>query len=296
MEIAKVSKVHYGNVVKKWKSGKFLPIEDRKLRLLLDDGYSIEAGIFSMKSKDIIEHHACISCQVGCKFACEMCSSGKNGFFRNLTTEEMLDEIRLLEAEMGLERLDEILFMGIGEPLDNYDNFVNALKALSRYSGSLSFATVGLPSRLDNLSKESLPAIKMVWISLHASDDLKRSLIMPVNRTFGITDVLASAKKFSMTTSGRVWINYLLFQDFNDTDKDADLLVKLMEGTETHFGLQISAPNNNLANYKASSMTRLESFETKLKSLGLKNDVFCFEPAGKEVKAGCGEFIYEISK
>ncbi|MEI7424824.1 MAG: radical SAM protein [Candidatus Staskawiczbacteria bacterium] len=292
MKTIQVLRAVHERTVKKWKSCEFIPIEDRKFKILLDDGHSIEAGVFTMESKGNIEHHACISSQVGCKFACRMCSSGKNGFLRNLTAQEILGEIRLLEEGIDISRLNEILFMGIGEPLDNYDNFVAALKQLTHYSDRLSFATVGLPDKLISLSKEDLPRLKMAWISLHASDDIKRSSIMPVNRVFKISDVLDSAKRFAMATKVRVWINYLLFQGFNDFDHDIELLVKLMEGTETYFRVQISEPNNDLPDYKAASGAQLELFERKLKDLGLKNDTFCFKAAGKDVQAGCGEFVY----
>ena len=292
MKTTQVLKAVHERSVKKWKSGEFIPVEDRKFKILLDDGHSIEAGVFTMESGGKIEHHACISSQVGCKFACRMCSSGKNGFFRNLTAQEILGEIMLLEKGVGIPKLDEVLFMGIGEPLDNYDNFVAALKQLIHYSGRLSFATVGLPDKLINLSKEDLPRLKMVWISLHASDDAKRSSIMPVNKAFKISDVLDSAKRFTMATKVRVWINYLLFGGFNDSDQDAESLVRLMDGTEAYFRVQISEPNNDLPDYKAASGAQLESFEKKLKDLGLKNDTFCFKAAGKDVQAGCGEFVY----
>lgn len=278
--------------VKKWKSGEFVPVEDRKFKILLDDGHLIEAGVFTMNVRGNIEHHACISSQVGCKFACRMCSSGKNGFFRNLTAQEILGEIRLLEEGVGVSQLDEILFMGIGEPLDNYENFVATLRQLNHYSNRLSFATVGLPDKLIQLSKEDLPRLKMVWISLHASDDAKRSSIIPANRVFKILDVLDSAMRFAIATKVRVWINYLLFRNFNDSDQDAESLVRLMAGTENNFRVQISEPNNDLPGYKAASGVELESFERKLKGLGLKNETFCFKAAGKDVHAGCGEFVY----
>ena len=294
MKITQTSIVKHKNIIKKWKSGEFNPIEDYKFKILLDDNHIIEAGVFSMKTKRGIEHHACVSTQAGCKYGCKMCSSGKNGFSRNLSAQEILDEIKLLEKKVGVPMLDEILFMGIGEPLDNYDNFVSALKQLPSYGGRLSFATVCLPKKLIELSRENLPKLKMVWISLHASSDKKRSIIMPVNKIFNIKTILNAAKKFALSTKIDVWINYLLFQDFNDSDKDAELLVKLMKNSESYFKIQISAPNNNIPNHKAADGSQLILFESKLKKLGLKNDIFCFEAAGKDVHAGCGEFVYLV--
>ena len=180
MKILQVSKVVHGNTPRKWMSGDYLPVEDRKVKISLDDSRTIEAGVFSFLFRGRIEHHACISTQVGCKFGCQMCSSGRNGFFRNLTHSEIIEQIALLEREVVKQRLDEILFMGIGEPLDNYDNFVAALTTLAPYSGKLAFATVGLPQKLIDLSREVLPALRMAWISLHASDDRKRASLMPV--------------------------------------------------------------------------------------------------------------------
>lgn len=293
MKIIQVSKVSHERAIKRWKSEEFVPIEDYKFKILLDDGRSIEAGVFCMEKGGHVEYHACISTQAGCKFACQMCSSGRSGFSRNLTDKEILEEIKLLEEHVNRPQLDEILFMGIGEPLDNYDNFVAALKRLAHYSEKLSFATVGLPDKLIKLSKEDLPRLKMVWISLHASEDKKRSSIMPINKTFTIASVLNSAREFALVAKVPVWINYLLFKGFNDSIQDAELLVRLMGGTEAYFRVQISEPNSNLSKYEAASGSQLESFENTLKSLGLKNNTFCFKAAGKDVHAGCGEFIYQ---
>lgn len=294
MKIVKTLEASYKHDSEKWKLNGPIPTEDYKFTILLDDDHLIEVGVFCVKSQGCIEYHACISTQVGCKFGCRMCSSGKNGFFRNLTSQEILDEIKLLEDYIGCTQLDQILFMGIGEPLDNYDNFIDALKKLTHYSGRLSFATVGLPDKFIKLSKEYLPKLKMVWVSLHASVDDKRSLIMPVNRSFKIAAVLNSAKEFALITTARVWINYLLFQGFNDSTEDAKSLVKLMKDSEGYFKVQISKPNNNFSGYEASTGLQLRLFENKLKSLGLKNETFCFEASGTDVDAGCGQFIYLV--
>jgi 23S rRNA (adenine2503-C2)-methyltransferase len=294
--IQKCSFTYPIDIRERWEGEVFQPLVDHKFSLLLFDGNVIEAGVFELLVHGKREVHACISTQAGCKFGCAMCTSGKSGFLRNLTKREILSQIQILSDAVGVSVFDHVVFMGIGEPLDNYDNFVGSIGDLvnkeASYIGRLSFATVGLPQRLLRLSQESIPAFRMLWISLHAPTDEKRAQIMPVDRAFSVLEILGAAEEFARRTPTEVWVNYMLFRGFNDGIDDAESLADLLVGTESIFSVMITEPNNDLPRYQGADVSDLKRFEEYLRFSGVKNRVARFIAAGKQVNAGCGEFIF----
>lgn len=297
MKIVQKSSFTYPpDVSDRWKGEIFQPLVDYKFKFLLSDGNAIEAGVFELLVNGAKEVHACVSTQAGCKFGCAMCTSGQNGFVRNLMKEEILAQINLLSDVANVQTFDHIVFMGIGEPLDNYDNFVGGVTDLVSgniaYAGKLSFATVGLPQKLLRLLQEPIPAFRMLWISLHAPTDEKRVQIMPVDKAFSVQKILDAAKKFANRASTEVWINYMLFRGFNDSVDDAKSLADLLLGTEGIFSVMITEPNNDLPQYQGADVSDLKRFEGYLKEAGMKNRIARFIAAGKQVNAGCGEFIF----
>lgn len=297
MKIIQESSFTYSTDAKeKWRNEVFQPLVDYKFRLSLSDGIIIEAGVFELSLGGVKEIHACISTQAGCKFGCAMCTSGKEGFLRNLTEGEILSQIQLLSGAVGVRVFDQIVFMGIGEPLDNYDNFIGSVTGLvsenSSYAGRLSFATVGLPQKLLQLSREPIPAFRMLWISLHAPTDEKRTRIMPVGSEFSVLEILGAAKELACCASTEVWINYMLFRGFNDSTDDAKSFADLLIGTDNIFSVMITEPNNDLPQYQRGDISDLKRFENYLRSVGVKNRIARFIAAGKQVNAGCGEFIF----
>lgn len=297
MRIIKGSSFTYPlKISERWRDEVFQPLVDHKFKILLSDGNAIEAGVFELLVNGRKEMHACISTQAGCKFGCTMCSSGKNGFSRNLTREEILKEVQCLSDRVMVPMFDHVVFMGIGEPLDNYNNFVGSVAGLvdsnKAYAGRLSFATVGLPRKLLRLAQEQIPAFRMLWVSLHAPTDEKRIKIMPVDRAFKIQDILEAARKFAIRTPTEVWINYMLFRGFNDDVEDAEILASLLMRTEGIFSVMITEPNNDLPQYQGADILDLRRFEEYLRSAGVKNRIARFIAAGKQVNAGCGEFVF----
>ncbi|MGB2791625.1 MAG: radical SAM protein [Candidatus Moraniibacteriota bacterium] len=298
MKIVQKSSFTYPPAIsERWKGEVFQPLVDHKFRLLLSDGNAIEAGVFELLVSGTKEIHACISTQAGCKFGCAMCTSGRNGFVRNLTEEEILTQIQLLSNDTEVAVFDHAVFMGIGEPLDNYDNFVGSVARLvsknaSYYAGRLSFATVGLPQRLLRLLREPIPAFRMLWVSIHAPTDEKRVRIMPVDKAFPVREILDAARTFADHMPTEVWINYMLFRGFNDGINDAESLAGLLLGTEDIFSVMITEPNNDLSQYQGADVSDLKRFGVYLQEAGVKNRVARFIAAGKQVNAGCGEFIF----
>lgn len=297
MEIVRKRFYDYSNSkIEKWKKETFQPLSDPKLSLKLSDGNVIECATFRMIMDNRKEDHACISTQVGCKYGCKFCTSGKNGFLRNLSKDEMNGEITELLKEKGINKFDCIVFMGIGEPLDNYDEVINCIKGLIEkkdlYSGirRISLATIGNPHSIKKLATEKLPID--LWISLHAPTDEKRKKIMPIANKYTIFKIIKSAECYYKETGRFVWINYMLFLGFNNLDEDASKIADMLKGKEDVFKFIITEPNNDIYNFKKGDYDDLLEFEGKLKKYGVKNEIVRFMTAGKNIGAGCGEFLF----
>jgi len=274
-------------------------LKDLKLSLELEDKSIIQCASFQIVKNNRLESHACISTQAGCRFGCRFCTSGRSGFQRNLSEYEIYKELEIIAEKSGVEKFDCIVFMGIGEPLDNYANVVGCIKKLigrkRLYSGArrMALATIGFPNMLDKLKKEKLPID--LWISLHAADDAKRKEIMPVAHNYSIKKLLLSVKKYSSKIGKPIWVNYMLFKKFNDTDNDVKNLVKILRGNEKYFNFVITEPNNNLKRFKKAGLNDLLKFKARLKKEGLKNRIEIFVTRGKSISAGCGEFLFTPS-
>jgi 23S rRNA (adenine2503-C2)-methyltransferase len=186
--------------------------------------------------------------------------------------------------------------MGIGEPLDNYGEVIDCVKKLIKtkklYSGlrKIALATIGNPIRLKKLAEENLPID--LWLSLHAPNDKKRKIIMPIANKYRLTETLKAAEYYYRKTGRFVWINYMLFLGFNNTNEDAKKIARLLKGKEDAFRFIITEPNNNLDKFYKACYDDLLEFENKLKRFGVKNKIVRFMTAGKDVGAGCGEFMF----
>jgi len=297
MEI--ISKKQYDYPIEKtriWNQETFQPLSDLKLSLRLDDGHMIECAYFRMIMDGREEQHACISTQVGCRYGCRFCTSGRNGFLRNLSKKEMREELEALLYAGKVDKFDCLLFMGIGEPLENYGVVVGFIKDLIEkndlYSGlrKIALATIGIPDLLEELSEEKLPID--IWISLHASSDRKRKKIMPFASRYSIANILKAAENYYLKTKRFVWINYMLFVGFNNLEEDAQKIAKLLAGKKDIFKFIITEPNNDLDGFRRAVYSDLLEFENKLRKYGVQNEIVRFMTAGKDIGAGCGEFIF----
>jgi 23S rRNA (adenine2503-C2)-methyltransferase len=277
----------------------FLPLADVKASIKLTDGNIIEASGFKLEKRGKTEFHACVSTQVGCKFGCKMCVSGKNGWKRDLSVAEILHQIEHVCELMEVEKLHHIVFMGIGEPLDN-PVFAEALEMLIKidpwYAGRLSFATVGTLHRLEEFAAKQIP-LNMLWLSLHAPNDTKRLELMPIAKKFKVVEVIEAGRKFRQIANvGEVRVNYLVYQGYNDSRQDAEELAELLMGTKDDLTLQLTEPNGDeFKSYHPGNKEDVDRFMSYLKEAGVVNTMYRFLSAGKLVDGSCGRLLYTPS-
>ena len=249
------------------------------------DGNAIETVLMEY-------HHGktiCVSSQVGCKMGCKFCASTGIPFGRNLTSGEIVEEILAVEQDTG-DTISNVVFMGIGEPLDNYDNVIKAIRIMNNQKGlnigarHISVSTSGLVPRIYDLANENIQCT--LSISLHATNDEKRSSMMPVNNLYNIEQLLKACKDYIKTTNRRISFEYALAKDNNDNLEDAKELVKLLKGMLCHVNL---IPINKIENGKfdKSSNENIMKFRDYLNAHGIVATIR--RELGSDIDAACGQ-------
>lgn len=257
----------------------------------LSDGNHVECVMMEYKHGNSL----CISTQVGCKMGCRFCASTIAGFKRNLLPSEMLLQIYTAEKESG-KHVDSLVLMGIGEPLDNFNNVVKFLQLLSYETGKnmslrhVSLSTCGLVNRIYDLAEYKFGLT--LSISLHAVTDKKRSEIMPVNNRFCISELLQACRDYIDKTGRRISFEYSVIHSVNDSPEDAAGLIKLLKNMNCHVNL---IPVNEIKerDFKADRKS-LEKFEEMLIKGGL--NATTRRTLGADINAACGQLRreYEI--
>ena len=262
-----------------------------KFLLGLEDNRRIE----SVFIPDTPSQTFCISTQVGCAMRCGFCLTGKMGLVRNLTAGEIAGQVRVLAGELGLrESKFNIVLMGMGEPLHNYDNTMKALRMLNHEHGlavspkRVTLSTVGVLPALDRLATE--PLMPNLAISLHATTEDQRDALVPVNRKYGLEDILAAARKFPARRRNRITFEYVLLGGVNDTTEDARRLVRLLGNSRCKVNL---IPLNEAAGieFTRPSDERVNTFARILADAGLTVSVR--KSRGRDIRAACGQLIVE---
>jgi 23S rRNA (adenine2503-C2)-methyltransferase len=262
-----------------------------KFLLALDDHAHIE----SVFIPDTPSQTFCISTQVGCAMKCGFCLTGKMGLVRNLTAGEIAGQVRVLAGELGLrESKFNIVLMGMGEPLHNYDNTMKALRLLADERGlavsprRVTLSTVGVLPALERLATE--PLMPNLAISLHATTEDQRDALVPVNRKYGLQDILDAARKFPAGRRHRITFEYVLLGGVNDTVDDARRLVRLLGQIRCKVNL---IPLNEAAgiHYERPSDQRVNAFAKILADAGLTVSVR--KSRGRDIRAACGQLIVE---
>ena len=257
----------------------------RKYLFLLEDGNVIESVLMRYKHGNSV----CISSQVGCRMGCRFCASTLDGLVRGLTAGEMLDQIYQIGKDIG-ERISNVVVMGTGEPLDNYDNLLKFIELLTDENGlnisqrNLTVSTCGIVPRMRELADEKL-AITLA-LSLHASNQLKRLELMPVANKYDIHEVIDACKYYFEQTGRRITFEYSLVGGVNDTDQDARELTQLIKGINCHVNL---IPVNPIKerDYVQSNAKVIEAFKSKLEKAGINATVR--REMGRDIDGACGQ-------
>lgn len=235
----------------------------------------------------------CVSSQVGCMFGCSFCATGKMGYFRNLTHGEIVDQVQaineLSEERFG-KKITNIVYMGMGEPLHNYKSVVESIKIISDPLGidlsprRITVSTVGLTKQIKQLAAENLGM--NLAISLHAADDVKRNKIMPINESLNLEKLEEAVKSYFFQTENPVTYEYLLFDEFNDSEEDACNLVKIAQWVPSKVNIIMY---NNVAGVELKRVRedRLNKFMKML----VKHKVTATvrRSRGDDIDAGCGQ-------
>lgn len=253
------------------------------------DGQCVESVVMRYKYGNSI----CVSTQAGCAMGCEFCASTKAGKVRNLTTGEILGQIYKAQKDIG-ERISHIVLMGIGEPLDNYDNVVKFLYMISDENGlnigqrNISLSTCGIVPKIDELAKLDLQIT--LSISLHAPTNEIRSSMMPINKRYPIEELIEACKRYVKITGRRISFEYALISGVNDSTHQAHLLCSLLEGILCHVNL---IPVNSIeqSSFTKSDKQSIENFKNTIESHKITATVR--RKLGADINAACGQLRRE---
>jgi len=258
-----------------------------------------EKFLFGLRDRHLIEGvvipaegriTGCISTQAGCRFSCRFCASGLLGFQRNLGVAEMLDEIILMSSRCRQKRLTHLVFMGSGEPLDNYDNLMktirmaNSASALGIGARRITISTCGIIPGIAKLAHEGLQV--ELSVSLHAPDDKTRSALMPVNRIFPVRELIACCRRYVQATKRQVTFEYVLIKGVNSDLQKAGQLSTILRGFDCKVNL---IPVNPVPELGVQPPGKLEIllFKDALVKAGIQ--VTLRKPRGQDVMAACGQ-------
>jgi len=262
-----------------------------KFLLRLADGQRVEAVYIP----DTPAQTFCISTQVGCAMGCAFCLTGLMGLTRHLTAAEIVGQVRVLARETGLAGTTyNIVLMGMGEPLHNYDATMKALRiitdpqGLAVHSRRITLSTVGVLPALARLAEE--PVMPNLAVSLHATTDEQRARIVPVNRRYALADLIEACRRFPVRKRNRITFEYVLLEGVNDTPEDARRLAKLLAGIRAKVNL---LPLNEAPGipYRRPSDARVNAFAKILADKGVTVSVR--KSRGRDIRAACGQLIVE---
>lgn len=259
--------------------------ETRRYLLKLEDGNYIE----SVLMKYYHGYTICVSSQVGCAMGRRFCASTRNGKARNLSAGEIIGQVMTVQKDLG-ERISNIVMMGIGEPLDNYDEVLKFLEIVNHPSGlnighrHITLSTCGLVPKIKDLADRQLQIT--LSVSLHAADDETRSEIMPVNRRYSISQLMEACRYYIKKTNRRISFEYTLISGVNDNSAEAEKLLKLLHGMLCHVNLIPVNPVKETG-FKQGSRAKIEEFQRILESGGISATIR--REMGADISAACGQ-------
>ena len=266
--------------------------EDGTIKYLwrLPDGNCVESVLMRYQHGNTV----CISCQVGCRMGCAFCASTIAGKVRDLTPAEMVDQVLFTQLDSGVP-ISNIVLMGIGEPLDNFDTVLRFLTLVNHPDGlnigmrHISLSTCGLTQKIDKLAQHGLQLT--LSVSLHAPDDETRSRIMPVNQGVGVERLMETCRRYFETTGRRISYEYAMIDGVNDADWQADLLAKRLKGAPAHVNL---IPLNEVEESPLKPSRRVAAFQKRLEGHGVT--VTVRRRLGGDIDASCGQLRRKAMK
>ncbi|MBC8208130.1 MAG: 23S rRNA (adenine(2503)-C(2))-methyltransferase RlmN [Desulfobulbaceae bacterium] len=269
-----------------------------KFGFRLDDGKMIESVLIPEPDRNTL----CVSSQVGCAMNCSFCLTATMGFIRNLSPAEIVNQVcavgDFLRAEskgnlIGSDRVTNIVFMGMGEPLNNLDNLLKSLSILTEQRGldltnrRITVSTCGIVPQMQILGENSTANLA---VSLHAVDDETRDKLMPINRRYPVAELIEACRTFPMAKRKRIMFEYILLKGINDSDAEAHKLAKLLRGIPCKINL-LPYNESPAIPYKSPSYSRILSFQKIL--MNAKYSVFVRSSRGSDISAACGQLARE---
>lgn len=258
----------------------------------LGDGQSIETVLMKYN----YGYSICISTQVGCRMGCSFCASGLFGLTRNLTPSEMLSQIYAAQNDNNV-RVSHLVLMGIGEPMDNFDNVIKFLSLITHKDGNnlsmrnISVSTSGVVSGINKLAEYNFPLT--LSISLHAPNDQIRSKIMPINKKWSVKELISACKSYILVTNRRVSFEYAIIEGVNDSDEAAKELATLLKGMLCHVNLIPANPVKENS-FQKPNVKKIKHFCELLNSLGINTTIR--RTLGADINASCGQLRQQNTK
>lgn len=263
-----------------------------KFLFKLLDGQAVESVLIPMKEE---KNTICVSTQVGCKMNCKFCATAKLGFIRNLQPWEIVYQVRYIYNQIKKEtyKTPNIVFMGMGEPLDNYENVIKAVLIINNEYGlsisrrRITVSTCGIVPKIEELKKD-LAYINLA-VSLNAADNLKRSYLMPINNSYPIEELINSAKDFPLPERKRLTFEYIMIKGFNDTQEDIKNLIKLLKPIKCKLNLIPLNKHLYSENLYPSNVQTIENFAKQLRDKNMF--VTVRKSKGESINAACGMLV-----
>ncbi len=262
--------------------------EDKSTKLLLklEDGDLVEAVYMPTEHRQTV----CISSQVGCKFHCAFCASGQGGFLRNLRMSEILSQVLMARDLSPDKKITNIVFMGIGEPFDNYGELLRTVRTLNSKNAfgigarKITISTCGIVPKIEALSKEGLQV--ELSVSLHGANDTVRGAVMPVNKAYPVKSLIEACKRYAAKTKRVITFEYILIKGVNASEKEARELARLLKGMLCKVNL---IPYNPIEEFShvAPTYPEIVHFQKILQAAGVKATVRFSK--GKDIQAACGQ-------